>query len=212
MSQKACFFNLDATLLEKLVLPITNLIPLDLNHLIEKCKKGDRKAQQMVYNLFKDKLYALCLKYCKNKDEAQDNLQDSFIRIFQKINTYSGKGSFEGWLKRITINNAIDRYKREPYLEPIDHHHVAQEDTTIDDKELSIDLNQMLMFIQELPDRYRLVFNMYELDNYSHREISQILEISEGTSKSNLHRAKIILKQKITAYMATQKNSIANGY
>jgi|TARA_R100000544_G_C2216519_1_gene54905 RNA polymerase sigma-70 factor (ECF subfamily) len=185
---------------------------LDLNHLIEKCKKGDRKAQQLVYNLFKDKLYALCLKYCKNKDEAQDNLQDSFISIFQKINTYSGKGSFEGWLKRITINKAIDRYKREPYLEPIDYHQVAQDDTTIDDKDLGIDLNQMLLFIQELPDRYRLVFNMYELDNYSHREISQILEVSEGTSKSNLHRAKVILKQKITAFMATQKNSIANGY
>lgn len=185
---------------------------MDLKILIEKCKKGDRKAQQSLYNLFKDKLYALCLKYCKNKDEAQDNLQDSFITIFQKIESYSGKGSFEGWLKRITINKAIDRYKREPYLEPIDNHHVAQEETTVDEKETHISLQVMLSLIQELPDRYRLVFNLYEMDNYSHKEISEILSVSEGTSKSNLHRAKVILKQKITALTATQKNATVNGY
>lgn len=185
---------------------------MDLKILIEKCKKGDRKAQHTLYNLFKDKLYALCLKYCKSRDEAHDNLQDSFITIFQKIDSYSGKGSFEGWLKRITINKAIDRYKREPYLEPIDNYHVAAEDTTIDEKETHITLQVMLSFIQELPDRYRLVFNLYEMDNYTHNEISEILGVSEGTSKSNLHRAKVILKQKITALTATQNNVIANGY
>lgn len=185
---------------------------MDLKILIEKCKKGDRKAQHSLYNLFKDKLYALCLKYCKSRDEAQDNLQDSFITIFQKIDGYSGKGSFEGWLKRITINKAIDRYKREPYLEPIDNYHVAAEDTTVDEKETHITLQVMLSLIQELPDRYRLVFNLYEMDNYSHNEISEILGVSEGTSKSNLHRAKVILKHKITALTATQNNAIANGY
>lgn len=185
---------------------------MDLKIVIEKCKKGDRKAQHTLYNLFKDKLYALCLKYCKSRDEAQDNLQDSFITIFQKIDSYSGKGSFEGWLKRITINKAIDRYKREPYLEPIDNYHVAAEDTTIDEKETHITLQVMLSLIQELPDRYRLVFNLYEMDNYSHNEISEILGVSEGTSKSNLHRAKVILKHKITALTATQNNAIANGY
>lgn len=183
---------------------------MNIPQLIEKCKKQDRNAQRILYTQYKDRLFALCLKYCKNQEEAEDNLQDSFIKIFQKIKTYNNKGSFEGWMKRITINKAIDRYKKEPYIEPITDQHL-KEDTEVDTDELPISLQEMLVFIQELPSRYRLVFNLYELDNYTHVEISEILGISIGTSKSNLHRAKVILKQKITTYKITQKNSIANG-
>ncbi|GGG26606.1 DNA-directed RNA polymerase sigma-70 factor [Dokdonia pacifica] len=184
---------------------------LELVQLIEKCKKSDRKSQQALYNMYKDRLFALCLKYCKNRAEAEDNLQDSFIKIFQSIKTYNGKGSFEGWMKRITINRAIDRYKKEPFIEPITDQHL-KEDTTVDIDEAPISLQQMLALIQELPSRYRLVFNLYELDNHTHVEISEILGISVGTSKSNLHRAKLILKEKITATRTTtQKNSIVNG-
>ena len=201
-----------ATILSFVVLHTNTNQTLDLNQLIKKCQNNDRKAQHSLYKLYKDKLYALCLKYCKNHDEAQDNLQDSFITIFKKIDSYKGKGSFEGWMKRITINKAIDRYKREPYLEPIDNYAVAQEDTQIDEDTLPVSLQNMLALIQELPDRYRLVFNMYELDNYSHQEVSELLNISVGTSKSNLHRAKIILKEKITALTTPKTNTIANGY
>ena len=184
---------------------------MDVVQLIEKCKKSDRKSQQILYNMYKDKLFALCLKYCKNRAEAEDNLQDSFIKIFQNIKAYNGKGSFEGWMKRITINRAIDRYKKEPFIEPITDQHL-KEDTSIDIDTVPISLQEMLALIQELPSRYRLVFNLYELDNHTHVEISEILGISVGTSKSNLHRAKIILKEKITSsYITTQKNSIANG-
>jgi len=191
------------------ILKQTNV--LELIQLIDKCKKSDRQSQQILYNTYKDRLFALCLKYCKNRAEAEDNLQDSFIKIFQSIKTYSGKGSFEGWMKRITINKAIDRYKKEPFIESITDQHL-KEDTTIDIDETSISLQQMLALIQELPSRYRLVFNLYELDNHTHVEISEILGISVGTSKSNLHRAKIILKEKIASvYTTTKKNSIVNG-
>ena len=184
---------------------------LELVQLIDKCKKSDRQSQQILYNKYKDRLFALCLKYCKNRAEAEDNLQDSFIKIFQSIKTYNGKGSFEGWMKRITINRAIDRYKKEPFIESITDQHL-KEDTTLDIDEAPVSLQQMLALIQELPSRYRLVFNLYELDNHTHVEISEILGISIGTSKSNLHRAKIILKEKITSiYTTTQKNSIVNG-
>ncbi|WP_366519366.1 RNA polymerase sigma factor [uncultured Dokdonia sp.] len=191
------------------ILKQTNV--LELIQLIDKCKKSDRQSQQILYNTYKDRLFALCLKYCKNRAEAEDNLQDSFIKIFQSIKTYSGKGSFEGWMKRITINKAIDRYKKEPFIESITDQHLKEE-TTIDIDETSISLQQMLALIQELPSRYRLVFNLYELDNHTHVEISEILGISVGTSKSNLHRAKIILKEKIASvYTTTKKNSIVNG-
>lgn len=151
------------------------------------------------------------MKYCKNRDEAQDNLQDSFVIIFTKINTFKNTGSFEGWMKRIVINKAIDRYKREPFLESIEDYQIEDDLNTIDTSGLSIPLDHLLYMVQELPDRYRLVFNMYQLDDFSHKEIADALSITEGTSKSNLHRAKAILKEKITVFMASQKNSIVNG-
>lgn len=184
---------------------------MDLKKLIAGCKKNERNSQEHLYNLYKDKLFALCLKYCRSKDEAQDNLQDSFITIFTKIESYKGKGSFEGWMKRITINKAIDRYKKEPFLQPIDNYQITEE-TNIDEDTLKVSLSQMLALVQDLPDRYRLVFNLYELDDYSHNEIATILKISEGTSKSNLHRAKSILKNKINALTSTYQNNIVNGY
>lgn len=183
---------------------------MNIKQLIEGCKKSDRHAQKKLYTQYKDILFALCLKYCKNRAEAEDTLQDSFITIFRKINSYKGKGSFEGWMKRITINKAIDKYKKEPFFDTIDNHQI-EEDTTINDTHIDVSLAKMLEFIQELPSRYRLVFNLYQLDGYSHQEISDELNISVGTSKSNFHRAKVILKEKIITYTTSHKNSIANG-
>lgn len=164
--------------------------------LIYQCKKQDRKAQAELYNRYKDRLFGLCLNYCKNTKDAEDVLQDSFIKIFQNINQFSAKGSFEGWLKRITINKALDKYhqtkiKHLPIIEEI------TETVEIEENLNDYPLNYILQLIQELPNRYRLVFNLYQLDNYSHKEIAKLLKISVGTSKSNLHRAKIILKRKL---------------
>lgn len=179
---------------------------MKLNKLIKACKRKDIKAQKTLYETYKDVLYILCLKYCKNKEEAQDNLQDTFITIFSSIQNYSGKGSFEGWMKRITINNAIKKYKNRTVITPLIDDNLL-EDYSVEKVDLDIPLSIILNLIQKLPDRYRLVFNLYEMDNYSHKEIAQLLSISEGTSKSNLHRAKLILKEKINE-INTSRNPI----
>ena len=147
-----------------------------------------------MYRLFAKKFFGVCLKYSSNYNDAQDNLQDGFIIIFNKIEQYSGKGSFEGWAKRILINNAIQRFKDIRFLEIVDDN-IADVEIEIEDENLSLDY--LLQIIHELPDQYRIVFSLYVLDGYSHKEISEMLKISTGTTKSNLFRARVILKEKI---------------
>ncbi len=162
-------------------------------------------AQAKVYQIFSDKLFAICLKYSRNYQDAEDILQDSFLTIFKKIDTYKNKGSFEGWLKRITINTALQKYREKTTLEIVEE--VPDEENQENEqaenlKDDALDLDVLLNLIQQLPDKYRLVFNLYVLDNYSHKEIAELLNISEGTSKSNLSRARAILKQKVVNYQA----------
>lgn len=171
---------------------------MSLNQLIYKCQKNDIKAQSELYELFSSKLFSICLKYSRDYAEAEDNLQDSFITIFKKIKQYKNKGSFEGWLKRITINTALQRYRNQKVFDIVNEDAIEDEEVDIDEIDVSLDF--LLSCIQELPDRYRLVFNLYVLDGYSHKEISEMLEINVGTSKSNLARARMILKEKITTY------------
>ncbi len=147
-----------------------------------------------MYQLFARKLFALCLKYSRNYQDAEDTLQDSFLTVFKKIEQYNNKGSFEGWIKRITINTALQKYREKSPLQLVKEENLVEEDVELDD---SLNLDVLLGLIQQLPDRYRLVFNLYVLDNFSHKEIAEMLNISEGTSKSNLSRAKLILKEKI---------------
>ena len=173
---------------------------MSLEQLIENCKKNDAKAQGQIYKLFASKLFTLCLKYSKNYAEAEDNLQDAFVTIFNKISQYKGKGSLEGWMKRIAINTALQRYRKDGVFDIINEHQIEEVSVEIDDDSVSIDF--LLKIIQELPDRYRLVFNLYALDDYSHNEIAEMLQISIGTSKSNLSRARMILKEKIEQYKA----------
>jgi RNA polymerase sigma factor (sigma-70 family) len=168
---------------------------LNQEDLIKCCIKQNRQAQEELYNLYKKTLFVLCLKYCANETEAEDNLHNTFIEIFTNIKKFDNKGSFEGWMKRITINKAIDSYKKTYQLSPIKDD--FEDEILIDKTDINCSLNEMLEMIQELPNQYRLVFNLYELDDYSHQEIATMLSISESTSKSNLHRAKVILIEKI---------------
>jgi RNA polymerase sigma-70 factor (ECF subfamily) len=181
---------------------------MSLKKLIIKCKQGDVRAQSEVYQLFAGKLFALCLKYSKNYQEAQDNLQDGFITIFSKIEQYKFKGSFEGWIKRIVINTALQKYREKNVLNLISEEIPDEIEVEIDEVDISLEF--LLKIIQELPNRYRLVFNMYVLDGYSHREIAELLEISEGTSKSNLSRARFILKKKVEDNMLELKKNKAS--
>ncbi|MCC1485522.1 RNA polymerase sigma factor [Winogradskyella immobilis] len=173
---------------------------MSLEELIKGCKKHDTKAQSQLYKLYASKLFSLCLKYSKNYAEAEDNLQDAFVTIFNKIEQYKNKGSFEGWIKRVTINTALQRYRSVKVFDIINEDAIEDVEVDIINEDISLDF--LLNIIQELPDRYRLVFNLYVLDGYSHNEIGELMKISSGTSKSNLARARLILKQKIEAYKA----------
>lgn len=175
---------------------------MSLNQLIENCKNNDTKAQGELYKLFSSKLFSVCLKYSKNYAEAEDNLQDSFLTIFNKMGQYKRKGSFEGWLKRITINTVLQKYRSQKVFDIVNENSVEDVELEVDEDDLSIDY--LLQIIQELPDRYRLVFNLYVLDGYSHKDIADMLNINIGTSKSNLARARQILKQTIENYKTTQ--------
>lgn len=172
---------------------------MGLEQLISDCKRNDAKAQEQLYKLFAAKFFGVCLKYSANYAEAEDNLQDGFIIIFKKIDQFNFKGSFEGWAKRIMVNNALQKYRTGVrFLEIVNENIPEEEDLEIDDDNIS--LEYLMNIIQELPDRYRLVFNLYVLDGYSHKEISEMLEITTGTTKSNLARARMILKEKIDLY------------
>ena len=171
---------------------------MSLEQLIEQCKKNDVKAQSQIYKLFASKLFSICLKYSRNYAEAEDNLQDAFVTIFKKISQFKNIGSFEGWMKRIAINTALQRYRSVGVFDIVNENQIMDESIDIDEDTISMDF--LLRIIQELPNRYRLVFNLYALDDYSHKEIAEMLNISTGTSKSNLARARMILKEKIDNY------------
>ena len=166
-----------------------------IEQIIHECTKNNIKAQEQLYKLLAPKLFAVCLKYSRNYEEAQDNLQESFLVIFEKIDQFKNTGSFEGWVKRIVINYVLQQYRNQKIFEIVSEKIVVEEEVEIDDENVSLEF--LTKIIQELPDRYRLVFNLYVVDGYSHKEIAEMLGIKIGTSKSNLARAKAILKQKI---------------
>lgn len=173
----------------------TKTFVLGIKQLIKKCKKQDIKAQEQLYRLYAHKLFPVCLKYSASYQQAEDNLQDAFLMIFKKIPQYQYKGSFEGWMKRVVINTALQKFRKQTVFEIINDDHLKEPEIEIDEDTVSVDY--LLGIIQQLPDRYRQVFNLYVLDGFSHKEIAEIMNISTGTSKSNLARARVILKEKI---------------
>lgn len=145
--------------------------------------------------MFAHRLFPVSLKYSSTYQQAEDNLQDAFLMIFKSMSQYKNKGSFEGWMKRIVINTALQKYRKQTVFEIIREEHYKEPEIEIDEDEVSVDY--LLQIIQQLPERYRQVFNLYVLDGFSHKEIAGIMNITTGTSKSNLARARLILKEKI---------------
>lgn len=176
---------------------------MSIEELINDCKKNDVKAQEQLYRLYAPKLFSVSLKYSRNYTEAQDNLQDGFLLIFKNIHQYSFKGSLDGWLKRVLTNHILQQYRKETFLNIVDEN--LPEEAEVEIESDAVSSEYLMRIIQELPDRYRLVFNLYVLDGYSHQEISDLLNINIGTSKSNLSRAKMILKEKIELHTGTKK-------
>jgi RNA polymerase sigma-70 factor (ECF subfamily) len=175
-----------------------------LTDLISGCKKGDTRAQEKLFLEYRDALYTTSLKYCRNVEEAQDNVHDAFVIVFETIKKYKGAGSFPGWMQRIAINQAVKKYrnkKNEQLTEDPSWFSVAEDEPKWAQ---DCDLDQLLEDIQQLPDQYRLVFSLYVLDDHSHQEIAEKLSISIGTSKSNLHRAKVLLKKSLANKLMTK--------
>lgn len=173
---------------------------MSLNQLIRKCKLQDRKAQEELYRRYSGKLFLLCLKYSSDRQQAQDTLQEGFLKIFENLDQYSGKGSFEGWMSRITINTALKKFRDQTVYLSIEEDYIEDpEDFQVDEEQ--VELSELIRFIQELPERYRHVFNLFVMEGYSHQEISEMLKISPGTSKSNLARARLKLQQSVEAHL-----------
>ncbi len=168
---------------------------MSLEELVDLCKKGDRKSQAQLYRNYSNILFGICLKYSRNKTEAEDNLHDSFMIIFDKIGQFRSEGSFEGWMKRITVNTVLQKYRKSEHLNVVSEN--LEVETELEPMYADMGLQTLLKYIQELPNKYRLTFNMYVLDGYTHKEISEQLGTSPGTSKSNLARARMILKGRI---------------
>ena len=177
---------------------------MTLEELILNCKNQDLKAQEELYKKFSGILFSVCLKYSPNYHEAEDNLQDAFITIFNRIEQFKGKGSFEGWMKRVTVNTVLQKYRKQRVFN-LTNEEQLEEEAIIEIEDNAVPLEFLLKIVQELPDRYRLVFTMYVLDDYAHKEISDIVGISVGTSKSNLARARGILKIKVEDYYKINK-------
>ncbi|MDB4181025.1 sigma-70 family RNA polymerase sigma factor [Flavobacteriaceae bacterium] len=172
----------------------------ELRILIQKCVENDRAGQRDLYTLLSPVLYGICLKYMRSKVEAEDVFQDAFIILFQKINQYKFEGSFEGWAKRIFVNEALRvlRNKQRRLYVAIENsklNNCIGDETKVPSFVLSHD--KLLKHIQQLPDNYRMIFNLYVFEGYSHKAIASKLKIAAGTSKSLLSRAKSILRKKI---------------
>ncbi|MCO5240514.1 MAG: RNA polymerase sigma factor [Chitinophagaceae bacterium] len=165
--------------------------------LIKGCLAGDRRMQEALYQRFSPKMYAVCLRYAGKAEDAQDILQDGFVKIFKNLHMYRGDGSFEGWIRRIFVNTAIEHYRKQVNLYPVTENHENHLETTELSAFDSLSMKDMMKMIQELSPGYRTVFNLYVIEGYSHKEIAEIAGISEGTSKSQLARAKGVLQNMI---------------
>jgi RNA polymerase sigma-70 factor (ECF subfamily) len=167
--------------------------------------EGNRKMQYELYQRFAPKMYGVCLRYAANAEEAEDILQEGFIKVFRKLDSFRSEGSFEGWIRRIFVNTSIEHFRRKNYLQPI----TEREEATVEGKYLSVldDLAErdIIGLVQQLSPGYRTVFNMYVVEGYTHREIADSLGISEGTSKSQLSRAKLILQNLVQTHIEKRK-------
>ena len=176
--------------------------------LIRGCIEGDRQMQKELYARFAPKMYAVCLRYANNNNDAQDLLQEGFIKVYKNLHRFRAEGSFEGWIRRVFINSSIEHYRKKVQnLATVSE----KEENTIEGTDISALDNlaekDILDLIQQLSPGYRTVFNLYVVEGYSHKDIGEKLGISEGTSKSQLARAKSILQKKVTQYLSdTQKS------
>ncbi len=169
----------------------------DFKAIVSECIAGNQKAQAKLYHQFAPKMFGVCLRYAKDSTEAEDNLQEGFIKVFTNLKTFRHDGSLEGWIRRIMINVSLEKFRKQHLLHPVEDVSIYDSVSFSDDVIAKISADDLMKLIHELPPRYRLVFNLYVLEGLSHQEIAQEMAITQGTSKSNLARAREILKKKV---------------
>jgi RNA polymerase sigma factor (sigma-70 family) len=175
----------------------------------EGCLKNDRKQQELLYKTLAPRMMSVCMRYAHDKDEAQDILQEGFIKMFNNVHKYRGEGNLEGWIRRIMVRCAISRYRK---LKPM----VLVEDFAEDSASFGngynahgLEAKELMGMIETLPQTYRSVFNMYAIEGYSHQEIGNTLGITELLSRTNLHRARAILKDMVNRLTANELHCMA---
>lgn len=169
---------------------------LSENELIEGCRKGDRAIQKALYERYCRKMMVVCLRYSKSTLEAEDILQEAFVKVFQAIKDFRQEAKLETWITRIMVNTALNAQRKKLYLYPM----VDVEEINLPTDEVSlsgINFNQLLEMIQGLPQGCQIVFNLFAIEGFSHKEIAEMLGISEGTSKSQYARARSLLQSKL---------------
>lgn len=175
--------------------------------IIAGCAGGDRKFQQLLYNMFAGKMFAVCMRYASEYNTAQDLLQEGFVKVFRNIEKFRGEGSFEGWVRRIFVNTAIEHYRKQVNLYALHDSEVNYYEHYDTNALESLKHEDILKMIQKLSHGYRTVFNLYIIEGYSHKEISEMMGISEGTSKSQLARARYLLQKMIVQNAEIAKQS-----
>ncbi len=176
---------------------MANSTELNDKEIIQGCINGDRKFQKALYEKFSGKMFAVCMRYAGESNKAEDLMQDGFIKVFRNIEKFRCEGSFEGWIRRIFVNSCIEHYRRNTTLYAIQEADVKSYEYYDHNALESLKQEDIMKMVGELSNGYRTVFNLYVVEGYTHKEIGEMLNISEGTSKSQLARARYLLQQKI---------------
>jgi RNA polymerase sigma-70 factor (ECF subfamily) len=172
--------------------------------LIKGCIDWDSSAQNRLYNLYASKMFAVCLRYSRSKEDAEDILQEGFVKVFENIDKFRKEGSLEGWIRKIMYHTAIQKFRQRKPVEntiSIDHNHLNLTNESSNDVYSQLGSKELLKLIQNLPPRYQMVFNLYVFEGLKHKEIAEKLGITDGTSKSNLSDARAILQREINKTM-----------
>ena len=181
----------------------------EVKKIVEGCAEGNREIQQALYKHMYSKMMSVCYRYANRPDDAKDLFQDGFMKVFKKIEKFNFNGSLEGWIRRIMVNNAIDYYRKNKKNYAFSESLVEASKIPVEEVNEGIfegiSSNQLLDLVQQLSPVYRTVFSLYVLDDYTHAEIAEELEISEGTSKSNLSKAKRNLKKMVLELIKNEK-------
>lgn len=178
--------------------------------LINQCRRGDRHAQQRLFDLYSSRMYGICLRYVKNTMQAEDVLVMAFTKVFDRISQFRGEGSFEGWIRRITVNEALTSLRQSRPMMVETDIELADREPDFDRLSDHLEAEDLLRIIEKLPPGYRVVFNLYAIDGFSHKEIAEQLGINENTSKSQLSRARVYLQKLLADAGWDQQKKLSN--